>query len=60
MDGTGNNVFTMPALSTSNVGVFYDFVLTTAVGGGTTTTLVLPGSAVSNWFTNIYFFKKIC
>ena len=40
----------MPALSTDNVGTTYHFVLTTAVGGGTTTTFVLPLAGVSNFF----------
>ena len=37
IDGTGNIVITMPALSTDNVGVNYSFLVTTAVGAGTTT-----------------------
>ena len=49
IDGTANNVVNMPALSTENVGVHYEFQLTVAVGGSTTTTFVLPGSAVSNF-----------
>ena len=47
IDGTANNVINLPALSTDNVGVHYEFQLTVAVGGSTTTTFVLPGSAVS-------------
>tara|TARA_R100000541_G_scaffold38169_2_gene45982 strand:- start:2154 stop:2729 length:576 start_codon:yes stop_codon:yes gene_type:complete len=47
INGTANNVVNMPALSTENVGVHYEFQLTVAVGGSTTTTFVLPGSAVS-------------
>tara|TARA_Y100000034_G_scaffold125796_1_gene176053 strand:- start:205 stop:708 length:504 start_codon:yes stop_codon:yes gene_type:complete len=50
IDGTGNIVVNMPALSTNNVGLHYSFLVTTAVGGGTTVTFVLPGSAVSNFF----------
>jgi hypothetical protein len=42
VDGTANNVVNLPALSTGNVGVTYDFFLTAAVGAGTTTTIVLP------------------
>ena len=42
INGTGNNVINLPALSTANVGISYEFLLTTAVGGGTTTTIVLP------------------
>ena len=49
VDGTGDIVVNMPALSTDNVGLTYEFFVTTAVGGGTTVTFVLPGSAVSNW-----------
>ena len=47
VDGAGT--ITLPALSTANVGVTYDFFLTTAVGAGTTTTIVLPGSGVSDF-----------
>ena len=50
VNGTGNNIINMPALSTDNVGTQYHFFLTTAVGGGTTTTWVLPGAGVSNFF----------
>ena len=50
VNGTANNVINMPALSTDNVGTQYHFFLTTAVGGGTTTTWVLPGAGVSNFF----------
>jgi hypothetical protein len=50
VDGTGDIVVNMPALSTSNVGLTYEFFVTTAVGGAKTVTFVLPGSAVSNFF----------
>ena len=50
VDGTVDIVVNMPALSTDNVGLTYEFFVTTAVGGGTTVTFVLPGAAVSNWF----------
>ena len=50
IDGTGDIVVNMPALSTANVGTTYEFFLTTAVGGGKTVTFVLPGAGVSNWF----------
>ena len=50
IDGTGDIVVNMPALSTSNPGITYEFIVTTAVGGGKTVTFVLPGSAVSNWY----------
>jgi hypothetical protein len=49
LDGTGDLVVNMPALSTTNVGLTYRFVVVTAVGGGKTVTFVLPGSAVSNF-----------
>ena len=50
VNGTAANVVNMPALSTANVGVQYHFFLTTAGGGRVTTTFVLPGSGVSNFF----------
>ena len=50
VDGTANNVVNLPALSAKNVGVTYEFFLTTAVGASATTTFVLPGSGVSNFF----------
>ena len=53
VDGTGNNVVNMPALNTANAGLMYEFLLTAAVGGSTTTTFVLPGSGVSIFHTHI-------
>ena len=50
VDGTGDIVVNMPALSTANVGNTYEFFVTTAVGGSKTVTFVLPGSGVSNFF----------
>ena len=50
IDGTDDIVVNMPALSTANVGTTYEFIVTTAVGAGTTVTFVLPGSLVSNWY----------
>ena len=50
IDGTDDKVINMPALSTGNVGLWYEFIVTTAVGGGKTVTFVLPGSAVSNFY----------
>jgi hypothetical protein len=50
VDGTDDIVVNMPALSTDNVGTTYEFFVTTAVASGKTVTLVLPGSAVSNFF----------
>ena len=49
INGAAANVVNLPALSTGNVGVTYDFQLTVAVGASVTTTFVLPGSAVSNF-----------
>ena len=49
LNGTGDLVVNMPALSTLNVGTTYRFVVVTAVGGGKTATFVLPGSDVSDW-----------
>ena len=50
VDGTGDIVVNMPALATANVGATYEFLVTTAVGGSTTVTFVLPGSGVSNFY----------
>jgi hypothetical protein len=50
VDGTGDIIVNMPALSTANVGTTYEFIVTTAVGAGTTAIFVLPGSLVSNWY----------
>jgi hypothetical protein len=49
IDGTGDIVVNMPALSTANVGTTYEFIVTTAVGAGTTVTFVLPGAGVSDF-----------
>ena len=53
IDGTGDIIVNMPALSTANVGTTYEFIVTTAVGSGTTVIFVLPGSLVSNWYAAI-------
>ena len=50
INGTDDIVINMPALSTANVGITYEFFLTTAMASGKTTTLVLPGAGVSNFF----------
>ena len=50
IDGTDDIVVNMPALSTDNVGITYDFFVTTAVASGKTVTFVLPGAGVSNFF----------
>jgi hypothetical protein len=49
INGTGDIVVNMPALSTSNPGIWYEFIVTTVVGGSTTVTFVLPGSGVSDF-----------
>ena len=53
INGSAANIVNMPALSTANVGLYYEFVVLTAVGGSVTTTFVLPGSAVSNFYGHI-------
>ena len=50
IDGTDDIVVNMPALSTANVGITYEFIITTAVASGKTVIFVLPGALVSNWF----------
>ena len=54
INGTDDIVINMPALSTANVGITYEFFLTTAMASGKTTTLVLPGAGVSNFFGMLY------
>ena len=54
IDGTDDIVINMPALATANVGITYEFFLTTAMASGKTTTLVLPGAGVSNFFGMLY------
>ena len=49
INGTGDIVVNMPALSTANVGTTYEFIVTTAVGAGKTVTFVLPGAGVSDF-----------
>ena len=53
VNGTANNVINLPALNTSNAGLMYEFLLTTAIASDKTTIFVLPGSGVSNFFTHI-------
>jgi hypothetical protein len=50
IDGTDDKVINMPALSTGNVGLWYEFIVLDAVASGKTVTFVLPGSAVSNFY----------
>ena len=54
INGTDDIVINMPALATANVGITYEFFLTTAMASGKTTTLVLPGAGVSNFFGMLY------
>ena len=49
IEGTGNNVITLPAPSANNVGVYYEFFLSVAVGGGTATTIVTGGSGSNDF-----------
>ena len=49
INGTGDIVVNLPALSTDNPGIWYEFIVTTVVGGSTTVTFVLPGSDVSDF-----------
>ena len=55
-DGTGNIVVNMPALSTSNVGLHYSFLVTTAVGGSKTVTFVHP--AGGDWIAEISHYEN--
>tara|TARA_B100000131_G_scaffold174455_1_gene168549 strand:+ start:838 stop:1332 length:495 start_codon:yes stop_codon:yes gene_type:complete len=50
IDGTGDIVVNLPALSPDNVGLSYSFMVTTAVGSGKSVTFVLPGDSVSNFY----------
>ena len=48
--GTLDNVINLPASSGANTGAYFDFLVTTAVGGSKTTTIAIPaatGSAFS-------------
>jgi len=40
INGTADTVVNLPALSVDNVGITYEFIVTTAVGGAVTTTFV--------------------
>jgi len=42
--GTAANVINLPAAATTNVGLTYEIIILTAVGGSVTTTVVIPGS----------------
>ena len=56
IDGTGNIVVNMPALSTENVGLSYSFLVTTAVGGAKTVTFVHP--AGGDWIAQISHYEN--
>ncbi len=49
INGTDDIVVNMPALSTGNVGLWYEFIITTVVASGKTVTFVLPGAGVSDF-----------
>tara|TARA_B110000503_G_scaffold16830_1_gene24085 strand:+ start:12569 stop:13066 length:498 start_codon:yes stop_codon:yes gene_type:complete len=53
VNGTLDNIVNLPALSTSNVGLAYEFVWTVANASGKTCTFVLPGAGVSNFYAVI-------
>ena len=42
--GTENNVINLPAAATTNPGLYYDFIVLTAVGGSTSTIVNIAGS----------------
>ena len=42
--GTADNVIHIPAVSGTNTGAWFDFIVTTATGGGTTTTIAIQTS----------------
>jgi hypothetical protein len=45
--GTLDNVINIPASSGANTGAYFDFLVTTAVGGGKTTTVAIPAATGS-------------
>ena len=47
--GTLDNVINIPAASGANTGAYFDFVVTTAVGSGKTTTIVIPTATGSTF-----------
>ena len=47
--GTLDNIVNLPAASGANAGAFFDFVVTTAVGSGKTTTVVIPTATGSTF-----------
>ena len=53
IDGTGDIAVTIPAFNTANVGVTYEFLVTTAVGGGKTVTFTMAGSNAGTFWAAI-------
>ena len=53
IDGTGDIEVTLPDYNTANVGVTYEFLVTTAVGGGKTVTFTLDGSSTGTFWAAI-------
>ena len=47
--GTLDNVITLPAAATATEGAYFDFLVTTAVGSGKTTTIAIPASTGSTF-----------
>ena len=47
--GTLDNVITLPASATATEGAYFDFLVTTAVGSGKTTTIAIPASTGSTF-----------
>jgi len=47
--GTLDNVITLPAAATSTEGAYFDFLVTTAVGSGKTTTIAIPAATGSTF-----------
>ena len=48
--GTLDNVINIPAASSANTGAYFDFLVTTAVGSGKTTTIAIPVAAGSTFY----------
>jgi len=47
--GTLDNVITLPAAATATEGAYFDFLVTTAVGSGKTTTIAIPAATGSTF-----------
>jgi len=47
--GTENNVINLPASATATEGAYFDFLVTTAVGSGKTTTIAIPAATGSTF-----------